>query len=731
MQTSKKILVSLCFLSLVQLSSCSFREEISPDSGKGGIRLEISADYSSTKADVLEGQLNVDDFKIEIINSEGVIFKRWDTYAEYKEQESTAFVMNAGGPYLLRATYGDSTASGFDAFFFIGEQEFTVTPQEVTHLSVVCRMGNAKIAVKYGENIRKAYADYRTTVSSSRGGSLVFAKDCTESGYVPAGDLTVYVELEDAEGKPGSFTNAGKISAEPGDFVTLNIDSKEIPGGDLTLSVSIDPATEDHQITIDLPSDMLPADAPVIVSEGFNPSDWSLSGFVEGTLPEAASLALKVPSGIASCVIGIESASLIAAGWPAELDLVSVSPENSPILEKYWGITGSVSGEVSLVLDFRNIAKELPYSMDGTENRNEFTVRIVDAAGKKAEETYCIIPSMARKSVEEIASGNVWAARVYADLTTDGDPSLLYPEVMAEGSSEWIRPSFTSEVSGNASRVVITGLNPGTSYSVRAGYNNYTSDQARTFVTEQALQVGNSGFEEWTDETFEFVLGWSIFSRKKSIEWYRPWGTGEKWWDVNSKYTMPGNYSWIDLNQNTANFPSAAYTVEDVKAGSRSAMVYTVWTGYSIDGVDRLSNGELFIGSADDQGAHASEGHAFASRPSKLKFAYKYDAMEGENFYVKAEMRDEGGRVIASAEITDGPVSGSWQTYTLPLAYSVLDVKASSIYIIFKSTSSSAPKHTGKEMRIGSNDNGEPNVYTSGCNVGGILYLDELELVYE
>ena len=118
-------------LLLVSLVSCSVREEAPFETGMGGIRLELLTDLTATRADA-EGQLSSEDFKIEIINPQGVIFKRWDTYAEYLAQESTVFAMNAGGPYTLRASYGDSAASGFNAFFFIGEQEFTVQPQQVT-----------------------------------------------------------------------------------------------------------------------------------------------------------------------------------------------------------------------------------------------------------------------------------------------------------------------------------------------------------------------------------------------------------------------------------------------------------------------------------------------------------------------------------------------------------------------------------------------------------------------
>ena len=172
-----------------------FWEEVPFETGMGGIRLELLTDLTATRADA-EGQLSPEDFKIEIINPQGVIFKRWDTYAEYLAQESTVFAMNAGGPYTLRASYGDSAASGFNAFFFIGEQEFTVQPQQVTDVSVTCRMGNVKVAVEFGDNIRKQYTEYTATVSTLRG-SLVFDKDCKEAGYLPCGDISVYVELTD------------------------------------------------------------------------------------------------------------------------------------------------------------------------------------------------------------------------------------------------------------------------------------------------------------------------------------------------------------------------------------------------------------------------------------------------------------------------------------------------------------------------------------------------------
>ena len=212
-------------LLLVSLVSCSVREEVPFETGMGGIRLELLTDLTATRADA-EGQLSPEDFK---------------------------FAINAGGPYTLRASYGDSAASGFNAFFFIGEQEFTVQPQQVTDVSVTCRMGNVKVAVEYGDNIRNNYSDVNTTVSTSRG-SLVFDKDCKEAGYLPCGDISVYVELTGPDGETSGFTNSKEIVGGPGDFITLKIDTGEVPDSEVSLTVSIDPATNDHQVRIWPPS---------------------------------------------------------------------------------------------------------------------------------------------------------------------------------------------------------------------------------------------------------------------------------------------------------------------------------------------------------------------------------------------------------------------------------------------------------------------------------------------
>lgn len=711
-------------LLLVLLTSCSTREEAPFESGTGGVRLEVLTDLAATRADA-EGQFGPEDFRIEVINPEGIIFKRWNTYAEYLAQENTVFTMNAGGPYTLRATYGDSTASGFNAFFFIGEQEFTVLQQEVTDVSVICRMGNVKVAVEYGDNIRKNYADYTATVSTSRG-SIVFDKECAEAGYLPCGKLSVHVEAVSHEGDTTAFVNSQEIEGNPGDFITLKIDSGEIPESDLSLTVSIDAATDDHQINIELPSDMLPADAPLIVSDGFDPVTGNLSGFIEGVAPAKASLTLNVPTGMVSCLLGIQSRALEEAGWPAEIDLLNPTSEQSALLADYglMAVSGR-SRQSSVVLDFTTLAGRLAWAEDSEANISAFTLMIADATGRTVSETYRIIPSKASSVISAIPEGDVWAVRVYADLTTDGNPALLYPEVRAEGSEEWIRPSFTASVSGQTSRVTVTGLEPSVRYAIRAGYNAHASATEQEFTTEAALQPGNAGFEEWTTQTHSFVYSFLFVNESHDINWDLPW-TGEQWWAVNSKRTMPSSTSVVSANWNWVRFPTVAYTT-DAYEGSRAAMVYSVNVGDWVTDAALVGSrvaGELFIGTADDSGNHSSDGHAFASRPSALRFYYKYLPKDSETFYAKVDIRS-GDNVIASKEISDGGSASEWTVMELPLEYGDTSQKATSVYVSFKSTTAENPAVTGNySLSIR-----DKETYTG--NFGSILYIDKLEFIYE
>lgn len=712
MHTAKQSLILGLLISL-SIVSCTRSMEVSYPTGMGGVRLELSTDLPATKADVTS--LDVDDFKIEVINSKDVIFKRWNTYADFKEDITDGLIqMNAGGPYRIRATYGDSTASGFDAFFFMGEQEFTVIPQQEVKVSVVCRMANVKVAVKYGEHIKADYVDYTATVSNTAG-SLSFSKECTESGYLPAEDLTVDMVLVDETGKEWYFRKPEKVAVEPGDFVTLNLDTKEVPEEGVEITITIDTSTEDHTVTVSVPGVMLPADPPAVSTRGFDLSTGIYSA-VEGTVPSSSlDVSFSAMSRIKSLVMNINSATLEALGWPERVDFADMDVSTTNLMKSAGLVfTENPKGEKMASVDFTSMFKLFKYSDIEAENTHLFEFVVTDTLDKSVTASCTIVPVMASKSLSEIATGDIWARRITVTATTDGNPDLLFPEVMASGDLIYSRPSYTKSLSGQNATFVITGLKPSTEYTIRAAYNNYSSEQVITAVTENASQVSNAGMEDWTERE---VVAYSIFGSKTYQKTYDPWSTGEKWWDTNNSQTTA--QATTPSNLTFKCFPMVTYTAG--RTGARAAQIMAIAVNNGNTSGTSLSDatpGKLFIGTYG-----GSTNHSFDARPSQLKFYYKY-APNGTDTFRAYIAVYSGDTQIAAGEFTNSSSVGEWTEAVADLEYSNTSLKATAIFIEFRQSVSDTPPYS-KNKTI-TYPAGSANVHG-----GSILSVDDIELIYE
>ena len=699
-------------------SSCSRREETMYEPGTGGVRIDLATEAPATRADVPE--LSPDDFKVEIINKAGVIFKRWGTYAEYKSQDNPLVQMNVGDGYTLRATLGDSTASGWNAWFFKGESVFSVLPQQTVEVRAVCRMANVKVAVNYGDNVINDYVSYRTIVSNSRGRLDFDMEHKDEAGYMPVGPLTVDVELTDGDGRIWYFRNGSQIEAYPGDFITLNLDTDEIPSQEIGLIISIDRTTNDSTVNVELPSYMLPKDAPLLIPEAGGFDENGTLTMVEGTEPNA-NISFNAVSGLTGCTMTVGSAYLSSLGWPQTLDFLSLSADEKNILERD-GLTYVVEEAGTMgAIDFSAVARKFTYSEDAGANAHSFTIKITDALGKTAEATFVITPRAASKSIAEISEGNVWAARIENVVlsTEDGDPELLYPEVRAEGG-QWTRPSCTStSVSGTTNTFTITGLTPGTGYSVRARYNNGASETVREVTTEEAQQVENAGFEDWYE--------WEYYVNKSGLFWgddvyqtnYAPYlNDGSKWWDCNNSETTPGDRT--NTGASYKSFPMVSYVAG--REGGKSAQLMTIAISNTATSSTAPSPtvgfGKIFTGVYG-----GTQGRSFSSRPEQLSFWYKYAPCESDSFKAYIAVRN-GDTVIGEGTLTSSASVSSWVQAVVDITYSRTDLKADTIYVEFVSGSDTGKWQYGVDIVYG----GER---TANVHGGSTLTVDDIELIYE
>lgn len=721
---SKKRFVPVLFMLLVLSVSCSRKEETLYSPGMGGVMIDLTADLPATKAEVMDDlQLDPDDFQVEVINSAGVIFKRWSTFAEYKSQEGAGFQMNAGGPYRIRAVYGDSTASGFQALFFMGEQEFTVVPQQTTEVAVVCSMGNARLAVEYGENIHEDYTDFRTIVYNDHG-SVIFGKDESRSGYIHAGELSVYVELTDAAGEKKYFMNGSGITAAAGDFITLKVDTQPIEKENVSLTVIVDSSTERKDVGVTLPSFMLPADAPEM-SAAFTADGESIS-FVEGVLPEGDPFVvdMNVPAGIYSLKVSVSSSNPELA-WASDMDLLDLTEEQKSKLSDAGFTVPDLYRSRTQKIDFSSIAMLVRVLEDGSGQ--SLGIKVTDGLGKTADGRWELAPRPASKSISPVDDGNVWARRVYnVTMTTDGNPEYLYPLVKAEGSEEWVRPAFTGTVSEGSKTVTITGLEPSTKYQIVAAYvdNANITEDVREFTTEVEQQVGNAGFEDFYSEDYlvrDALVGSDLYQKI-----YYPWATGESSiWDTNNTESLV-ELSWSNDNLNYRSISVVSY-VRGYK-GDKAAQIIAACVGnYNTSGTTaagtrKTVGGKLYL---------KDGGCAFDSRPSKLTFYYKYlprldDSHSSDTFRVLLQLKN-GEEVIGTAQsdYTYSQEVGDWTKAEVTVNYSNTTKKATTVYIEIRQSINDEPVY---------NINVPVPIYDGSsinAHAGSILTIDDIELIYE
>lgn len=652
------------------------------------------------------------DFKIEIFNAEGVRLYR-DTYAN---SENKKIPLNAG-EYRLLASHGKALGVGFDAIYFAADRNFTVRPQTAETIEATARMANVKVAVNFGENLDTYYAGHYARVKNPQVQDyLQFDQDETRAGYIPAGDLTleVYANVEGT----WKYYKAPAKTYSPNDFVTFNVDI-DPRQGDLTVGIKIDDTEDLVEEEIKVPSAYAPGDAPVIVFSGFDGS--RNLNFTEAVDYQGTQADFVVEAGIASCVLDITSDYLSAKGLPASVDLVTADESVKTQFSEY-GIrwNGGLDGARIGSLDFSGLGKNI----HDPENQFSASIKltVTDKAGKKAvSEVYTLTQVPPQISVD-IHDYNAFARRIEG-LTANvpvGNPAAYELQYSAD-NSVWIPMPVKSMNGQNISYDVVSGLEPATEYSFRTVYNGNESSarSAGTLTTEQALQVGNSGFEDWTvqNHTFNYISSLT----KKNIDWYLPYSSASSSvWAVNSKKTMPGKYTTAG-NQNTKNFPSVAYST-DAFFGSRSAMLYTVRVhDLNFDPDDILAAGELFIGKADDSGNHSSEGTGFTSRPDELQFQYKYESYNNETYLVEVRLYS-GDTVIATGTL-NGQKASSWTPGSVKLTYSDRTRQADKVYISFKSSSAASPAYREGEITVA--DNKSYTVY-----YGSVLYVDQLNFVY-
>lgn len=705
------------------MSSCT--EAITDDSlhARGEVVIRLTQDVGTKSDETADVLPDIGEFVVELTEtSTDRLFYR----KKYVDAADQKIALNAG-EHRLFAYYGEPDGAGFNSFYYSADVPFEVAPDDVVGIEAVARLSNVKVAVSFGPYLARDHKDYYAKVLSSSGKEITFAKAEERCAYVPVGEvaLALYVHVQ---GK-WMYYVTDPVACEAGEFVTFNVDTERF-GQMGTIEIVIDDGAQEQVKEFKVPAEAAPQDGPSIAVGGFAEDGVFMTCEADDTAFKGYKADIVSMGGLRSCVLRIESGYL--PGVPSEVDLVTVDDQTKAALEAVGlRFMNNMADQRLSYVDFSGmisyLAQKVPYNSGTSSSCARFSLAVTDKYGKSAQ-TKEYVMKIERSEAEIVFNDyDIWAARLRAPMlnVSKGDPSRFVLKLkrasdMTNSSLKTIEP-----VSVKGKNVIfpdLTGLDGGTEYKMWAEYNGnyYNITPNVSFTTENAWQLPNRDFEQWTEFKHTLERTWS-----SSVDyyWYRPY-SGTKYWDVNAKASMPSS-SLAAANPNVKCFPCAGRST-DRYSGAYSAFVFVVNVGDMNTDNDILAGntthiGQLFIGSADDSGNPTYGTIACQSRPSALKFHYKYVSKSSSKFSAELTLSGTEG-VLASGSVNGGDAS-SWTEMTVPLTYTSEKTRPTEISLKFTATTTDVGVNTKTTIEYNGGS------YTG--HFGPQLRIDNLRLIYE
>lgn len=418
-----------------------------------------------------------------------------------------------------------------------------------------------------------------------------------------------------------------------------------------------------------------------------------------------------------------------------------------------YGITLTVENTIATVTFPKKFTERLVTSEQNGYTDYKFTFKLKDENDKTFEQSAVI-----RVNVPQFEfltdDGAAFAKRIV--LRTDlqsGDQGKLKYQYKQNKASEWTNVEISNlekEASGSTIyKCTLDGLDVNTQYDLRVIYNNkYT--KATTVTTEDPVYyIPNAGFEEYSSE---MVWEKTVFlSGGLKVYSFYPYSneSREKWWNtINRTTTQPlGDASWyycafpgtVPTKENTYTATShlnnyGGQSLEMSSYEGETAMeIATVgwgannWTSQSSaqGGVNYRTTGMLYVGDYDLSSHKEILGKPFSTRPSGIKFYYKFYSYNNETTKAYAQLWDKDGTSIGYGELKIKTTTDQYTEGIIPVNYAVMK-KAIKMTIVFLSTDVAQPATLAIQGNLGAVGNG----YGDSRHIGSVLTVDDVKLIY-
>lgn len=633
-------------------------------------------------------------------------------FSDYNDMAGERVLLDVG-TYKVKIASNPSDKLEFEKPTFYGDKDkIVIKAGETTQTAIECSLTCVKVTSKFTKTVQSKFTSCVAKVSDGTNAYLEYGMQETRAGYFQPGYLLIDLTLTNKEGLTFHMSRLiEKTEAKDHYHLVFDlVDSGEDNSGmDFDITIDSDPTNdENHTVTIPLPESGYGQEPPVVkVLEDSKDSNGTIS-FDKG---DAKGVTLNV----SSMNIGLESVSMVVTSSlfddnkiTSSLDLLKLSEENkSKLAEVGLEVPALEDKKAMFSLVFDNLIAQLP---GGTHT---FVLSARDEMGHETVQTLSITVNL-QIMTHPVVESEVWAhyatLRGYVKNASEEEKDTYRFQYRKFGTEEeWKEVEGEVTVVNNGSSNVtqiVTHLYDATKYEYRLLQNDAAAEPEE-FTTEYVEGIPNLGFDFWTD-----------------------------------KYTPKG--LWSSGNEGTSMLQH--YSTEQAEGNNGSCVKMT--SSY-MDKVlaKKFVAGNIFIGTFDGvimspQGAKFTMGSSYVSRPSGLKFRYKYQSatinrtddahknMEGQNDICHIYMAlttapifidttkpetflnmEQDDRVIAWGEFTSNQTKNEFGDLTpIKLKYERTDKKPT--YILITATSSKYGDYfTGGE--------------------GSTLYLDDFELVYD
>ena len=410
------------------------------------------------------------------------------------------------------------------------------------------------------------------------------------------------------------------------------------------------------------------------------------------------------------------------------------------VLYNDWGISVESGNNATATLKFPKVfSSRLEAPMEGEKT---FTYKL-DLADKKGRSFPTLTKTLTVKApVFELTpsanGGDAFACRAFlrAKVSDGTHPDNLKFQWRKVGNGSWNNCKNHTYQTDEICDTLKNLTSGGQQYEIRAIYREKEKRVTEPIVitTENVVELEDGSFENWHKKEVYKKTIWSVGTTGLGIDQWWPYNEGgSSWWATRNALTT-SQRSGVSCYYTSY---SGTVPVDNGYEGKAAEISTLGWkegnTFTELGGESGThSAGMLFLGShsATSNGVETIDyGHDFNVRPNAFEFYYKFKSLNSESFeaYIVVENRENGTVTqLGSGRIMSNQDQASFAPVRVNVHYTNTSLKATHMYIVFRSSTADNPSVEGVQGSLGAFDG-----YSDSRYVGNVLTIDNVLLIYE